>query len=354
MTGGTGRWGRLWVLATLASIALHGGALAALVWRPDWHMAPAPPPPGELRLDVTSIAADSVDASTQVMTSVADLSEGLPDPAMDQTLTPMADNPLPTLAEGSPILSPLNDAISIASSTAPAAPPGPGADPTTEGGPDAEASTATAEDLPPPDPRIAELFARIRAQLAQTCLFARPALLGTDQVQLSVFATDDRQISALMQDLTKGLDTPVTEQNVLLDPRQCPALGFARRDPAYPLPGLSLQLDDQDIASGANLSGRVSGGAGFYTTLLLIDDEGVVHDLRRFLIGSSAGSRFDIPLARFGVARDTHQLILALATPVRPDSVTRLAGSAAEAFFDGLGAETGQDLRVGLASIYVR
>lgn len=372
MSPAPSRWRGLWALAAALSLGLHGAAVAALVWQPNWGTPPPAAPPQPLRLDVA--APTRSQAPAEVLTAAA--------PA--ETLHPVTDAPLPqarsdaiTPAEPGPeaapesppesapesarepdpalapildqpeavILNPLPDALTAAPSLPRVGVP-------------ASVGTALPAAAPrpaaPQDPRIAELFELIRSRLTQACLYARPALLGDDEIQLSVFASDDRQIAALMRELTAAVETPVTQHEVLLDPRQCPTLAFARRDPAYPAPGLSLQLDAQDLQSGQDLTGRVAGGAGLYTTLLLIDDAGVVHDLRRFLVGSAAGSRFEIPLARFGDPRDTHQLLIAIATPRRPDAVTRHAGALAETFFDALGAELGQDLRAGLASVYVR
>ena len=40
--------------------------------------------------------------------------------------------------------------------------------------------------------------------------------------------------------------------------------------------------------------------AGRYVTLLMVDDNGVTHDLRRFLINSGGRISFDVPVARDG------------------------------------------------------
>src|SRR5690606_38308473 len=113
------------------------------------------------------------------------------------------------------------------------------------------------------DPRLVELFDRIRSLLTQPCLLALPALREDKQIQLGVLAASDREISQLMDRLTSGLTTQVTEAAVLLDQRQCPGLAFARRDPRYPVLGLVIQLESQDVASGASLQGQISGGTGW-------------------------------------------------------------------------------------------
>lgn len=333
-----------WAQAAALSLLLHGAAAAALVWQPDWHRAdPIPDAPAQLQLDLSALAATQPDAPTLTPVTTPELG---PDPA-SETLTPESPASEAPANDATELLTPLlTDPPLALVNTLPeaggagAAQPAPDPEPAESGG--------------PADPRIAELFDRIRGRLSESCLLALPALLGEDQIQLGVLAADDRQIAGLMRELTRGLETEITEAAVLLDRRQCPALDFARRDPRYPVLGLGLQLEAQDIASGGNLRGRISGGAGLYTTLLLIDDNGVVHDLRRFQIASAGVTRFDVPLARSGAARDTHQLVLAIASPARPETVGTHAGELAEDFFDQLARDIAADARIGIGSVYVR
>lgn len=330
---GARSWRKGWWLAAALSVGVHGVAGAAFVWQPSLPV-PDPAPSQPLHLDVTPLAQSPAPDAPALLSDAAtprmlDAAASLSVP--DQVLTPVT--PQPDLL--------LSSALPVASA------------PQSGGGEEAALPIPQA-DGPPPDPRIAQMFDRIRNRLTEPCLLALPALLGEDEIQLSIMAASDRQITALMRDLTADFPTTITERSALLDARQCPALTFARRDPGYPLPGLSLQLDAQDIASGGDISGRVAGGAGLYTTLLLIDDNGVVHDMRRFLVGSATQSRFRVPAARTGQARDTVQILLAVATPGRPDAITRHAGKEAEDFFRELAAEVGSQFRVGAASIYLR
>ena len=337
-------WRRGWTQATGASVFLHIAAVAALIWQPTFPEAVPPTDPlGELRIDMANLNPTATMAESDTLTSIItpEISDD-PGPGSDPISGSSIEN----------VLTPVQpEELTILGNLPTSSPPETGG--ATDVGGDAPASAAPAETAPA-DPRITELFDRIRQRLTEPCLLALPALLGDDQIQLGILAVDDRQISDLIRDLTSDLDTPIQERAVLLDRRQCAGLTFARRDPNYPVPSLSLQLDAQEVDSGGNLSGRISGSAGLYTTLLLIDDNGVVHDLRRFLVGSATGSRFQIPVARSGQSRDTHQLILAIATPQRPGSVASNAGEMADDFFGALSSDVGQRPRIGVASIYVR
>lgn len=344
MIGATGR-NSTWIQAVLLSVSLHGAAAAALIYRPSWNL-PAAPPLEQLQLEITTLNQSSTEVETPALTSTAtpEASEKKPE---SEPLEQPEEDVLAHLDDGqiAPVLS--DQMLPMIQSPA-SDPPSSQAE---SGGAEPEAASG---ETAPTDPRLVELFDRIRNLLTEPCLLALPALRGDDAIQLGVLAANDRKISRLMDDLTEGLTTEVTEAAVLLDQRQCPGLAFARQDPLYPVFGLGIQLESQQVASGASLRGQISGGTGRYNTLLLIDDNGVVHDLRRFLIRSANRIRFDAPVARSGAARDTHQLIVALATPRRPETVSRLSGQLAEPFFEALSREIGEEAMVGVSSVYIR
>lgn len=329
-----------WARAATLSLLIHAAAAGALIWQPDWRPTQPPAPPGQMRLEL-SVPTPHPQSEAPILSPV---STPLLTPSEPGTARPgISDTASILPLQGDAILHPQPVA------TAPAGDPAPR--------PDAFRTPEARDmgsDAPAADPRLGELFNRIRAQLAQSCLLALPALLEGERIQLGILAADDRRIAQLMRDLTAGLDSPVSESAVLLDRRQCPALDFARLDPRYPLPGLGLQIESQEVASGDNLRGQISGGAGLDNSLLLIDDNGVVHDLRRFQLASAGVTRFDVPLARSGPARDTHQLLLAIASPARPQAIAANAGHSAEDFFARLAREIGPDTRIGIASLYLR
>lgn len=345
MIGATGRK-TAWAQAALLSISLHGAAAATLIYRPSWNLTAAPPPE-QLQLEITALNQPSTAVETPTLTSVTAMDDQTVKAAPDEearqpeeeVLAHLNDNAITPLLQDQTLPRVQPPSIGPASSSEGAGAPHP----------NPENSETT-----PTDPRLAELFDRIRNLLTEPCLLALPSLRGDDAIQLGVLAASDRKISQLMNDLTRGLATEVTEAAVLLDQRQCPGLSFARQDPSYPVFGLGVQLESQDVSSGSSLRGQISGGAGWYNTLLLVDDNGVVHDLRRFLIRSSNHIRFDVPVARSGAARDTHQLIVAVATPQRPETISQLSGQSAAPFFDALIREVGENAMVGINSVYVR
>lgn len=332
MIGGAQATARGWALAATISLSVHAAAAGALIWRPAWSWA-GDEPTNPVEIQLTALTLPGPASAPEILTPI---STPVPAPTLESE-TGMSEPEV--LAAGmSPILPNLALPMAGTRDPAPAMPETP---------PAGEAAAET-------DPRLIELFQRIRDRLTAPCLLALPALAADGQIRLNLMASDDGQIPGLLRDLTQGLETEVTGQAVLLDPRQCPGLAFARRDLRYPVFPLAVQLQAQDVASGDSLRGTISGGTGRYVTLILVDDNGATHDLRRYLVNSGGKISFDVPVARDGDARDTHQLLIAVATPARPETVSRAAGELAEDFFDQLGREIGPDALTGVASAYIR
>lgn len=324
--------GRGWTIAAALSLSVHAAAAGALIWQPSLsgYAPETPVQPVEIRL--TALTLPGSEAPVEVLTPV---STPVPAPEIEAGATGPE-----TLAAGmSPILH--NEALPVAGPETP--------------GPAAPVPAAAAEQpAAETDPRLVTLFERIRDHLTAPCLLALPALTAEGDIALNLLASDDGQIPGLLRELTRDQDATVEGHAVLLDPRQCPGLAFARRDLRYPVFPLAVQLASQDVASGDSLRGTISGGSGRYVTLILVDDNGVTHDMRRFLVNSGGKISFDAPVARDGDIRDTYQLLIAVATPARPETISRAAGESADSFFDQLAREIGPDALIGVASAYIR
>ncbi|WP_199261308.1 hypothetical protein [Paracoccus binzhouensis] len=330
---------RGWALAAGLSLAVHAAAAGAVLWQPNWHWSDGPTEPAQITVTALPVPTAPESEVLEPVSTPMPPEQAPPELAGEaEEVSAPEPEPEPVAQSASPVLT--NTALPTAGrAETPAPMPAAGED-----GP-AEAET---------DPRLAELFDRIRSQLTAPCLLALPALDAEGGIRLNLLASDDAQIPGLLRALTQGLETQVAGQAVLLDPRQCAGLAFARRDARYPVFPLAIRLQSQDVASGDSLRGTISGGAGRYVTLLMIDDNGVTHDLRRFLVNAGGRIRFDVPVARDGADRDTHQLLLAVATPKRPETVSRAAGELAEDFLDQFAREIGPEALIGVGSVYVR
>lgn len=350
-----------WLQATALSLALHGAAIGGILYER------APARDGEAGgvapvLTVEALVSPGGETAAPVLEPVAP-AEALPPRQSDLAAMPEAPPAMqPAMQiDSAPVAAAVvttgADMWAVVQPAMPALPPdvpAPGLDDDPLPLPLEPSALEPAEpEATPLDPRLDGMIQRIRAKLDESCLLALPQLTAEGQVRLSVLAAADRQISAFVEEITEGLGD-IPDQRVLLDRRQCPGLTFARRAADYPLFALQIQLQQTDIDSGGAAVGRIANGAGHYNTLLLVDDNGVVQDLRRFLTVQGGEVGFDVPMSRAGAARDTNQLLIAIATPGRIDSVTRNAGRLAADFFPDLIAELGDNVLIGVSSVYVR
>lgn len=199
----------------------------------------------------------------------------------------------------------------------------------------AAAPPQTAQDL-----AIAGLIRRIQASVGDPCLLALPRRDGTAGVGLAMIASEDGAMERFTnQVLTEEGDAALRQTRTLVDPRQCPALTYVRRNADYPVTRLGLALDAGEVPSGGNLTGYLRGVSGRYVLLLLVDNNGVVQDLQRFVTFSGNYARFDVPVTRVGAPRDTSQLLLAIATSRPANQIRDRAGQLAQDVFAGLTGE---------------
>lgn len=217
--------------------------------------------------------------------------------------------------------------------------------------------TAARPPAPPPtaqDLAIGDLIGRIRAEVSSECLIALPRRDGPDGVGLAMIAAQDSAMETFAQTVLTAEDEDIRQTRTLVDPRQCPALTYIRQNLDYPATRMGLRIDNLEIASGDRMTGVLRGGTGRYITLLLVDDNGVVQDLQRFLSFSGNLARFDVPMTRDGPTRDTSQILLAIATKRPPDVIKARNGQVAQDVFTGLDGELGPEANLAVATIDVR
>lgn len=204
------------------------------------------------------------------------------------------------------------------------------------------------------DPVMQKLIRDIRNRLGDPCLIAIPQRDNAGAPVVVIVADNDRTINAFADAILNRQDIPFEHRSILVDSRQCPVLNMVRANNSYPLFGLSLNLHSQVVRNGGNLTGSIGKIAGSYTSLLLIDDNGVVQDLRRFTSFIAGRAEFDVPVTRPGAARDTSQILLAITTPARPATISARAGHLAADFFADLKDEQGENINLALSPFQLR
>ena len=226
--------------------------------------------------------------------------------------------------------------------------------------PDASAATRPAAQrptAPPPsaqDLALGDLIRRIRTSVADACLLALPRRDGEDGVGLAFIASTDAAMAQFSEDVLTEDDADIRQTRTLIDPRQCPALTYIRKNRDYPATRLGVRLDATEVPSGSRLTGVLRGTAGKYVLLLLIDNNGVVQDLQRFMTFSGNFARFDVPVTRVGNARDTSQLLIAIATQRPPNLIRDRAGRLAQDVFAGLDGDFADNAALAVVAFDVR
>ncbi|MFK7836781.1 MAG: serine/threonine protein kinase [Sulfitobacter sp.] len=258
-----------------------------------------------------------------------------PAPAAQETVSPVPPT-TQTIRSGGTTTSTVVSAVTPRPAPAPASPR-------------AAAPAPSAQDL-----AIGDLLRRIRSAVVDPCLIALPRRDGESGVGLAMVASNDRTMANFSDAVLTAEDEDIRQTRVLVDERQCSALNFVRQNIDYPATRLGVRLDSTEVPSGGRLTGVLRGTAGRYVTLLLIDNNGVVQDLQRFMSFSGNFARFDVPVTRAGQPRDTKQVLLAIATR-RPAPVLRnRAGRLAQDVFAGLEGEVATQGALAVTTFDVR
>lgn len=108
-----------------------------------------------------------------------------------------------------------------------------------------------------------------------------------------------------------GADVNVGVRKITED--QCPVIGFIDTMLKSRIPELKVGLRNTSISNGGQISGNVGGVRLPWINLLLVDDDGMVHDISSY--GSMAGGylRFSAPVTITAMGKSRYQLVIAIA-----------------------------------------
>ncbi|NDK36192.1 serine/threonine protein kinase [Rhodovulum sulfidophilum] len=258
-------------------------------------------PRGEARVEARAEMREGIAGETP--SSSAPLSAALPQPVPSHRLSPVMAR------SGAAAVAVAPDRIAPVGAGA-----GAGAGSGTASGTGIARRPASASSEPRArDLAAAALIRRIRETPAPDCLLALPRRDAEGGAGLDLMAASEAGMADYAGRLLTGDLAGTAQRRRLIDPRQCPVLELLRDSPDYPATRLGLGLDRTEIVSGGRLTGRLRGVGGRYVLLLLIDNNGVVQDLQRFLSFAGNRAKFEVPVSLAGPARDTSQLLLAVA-----------------------------------------
>lgn len=213
----------------------------------------------------------------------------------------------------------------------------------------AAAAPPSAQDL-----AVGDLIARIRATPSDPCLLALPRRDGAEGIGLELIAATDSAMAQFAAALLTPDDAGIRQTRTLVDPRQCAMIAYLRDNRDYPATRLGIAFDAAEVPSGGELSGVLRGVAGRYVLLLIVDNNGVVQDLQRFMSFSGNFARFTVPVTRVGPARDTSQSLIAISTDQPAATIRARDGQLAADVFRELDEDEGPNAAIGFATFDVR
>lgn len=205
----------------------------------------------------------------------------------------------------------------------------------TDPAPAPEGST-TAEDRA----RYAAILDHLKRYSGGSCFAALPALGDrAGQLTLDAFGETTKRLDRFRAGLEEAAGIVPGTYLKPVSTAQCATLSFIKQLPTYPEFGLYFEMAEREIKSGNRLVGRIRNTSGLFLHLLLIDDEGTVQSLDSFLKFRAGAAEFSIPMTYQGGPIDTQQLIMAVGSPGRLDTIEDLNGASAFAFFAALEGE---------------
>jgi serine/threonine protein kinase len=176
------------------------------------------------------------------------------------------------------------------------------------------------------------------------CFLAMPTRISPQATEIDGYGLRPEQFAALDEAFKKsnGFEASIGVRKIT--PAQCPALVFAKQFLSTGDGPLRFDIGKRDLRSGDMLQATLDATAA-NVSLLIVDDEGLVHDVSGQLRSGPAGREFAMGIQlRQGVTAPRPQTLLlvaiASAQPIgRLGAARSLAG---KEFFAALAAEAGQ------------
>ncbi|NEU11886.1 serine/threonine protein kinase [Methylobacterium sp. BTF04] len=199
----------------------------------------------------------------------------------------------------------------------------------------------------PGSPTMEQVAAYIRSYQGGPCFFLNPGSVSPRDAAVEAYGTAPRPFAEFDAAFTKTLGFEARIQLRQIEAAQCPVVELmVRQAQAKPSNVPHLLLDRDRIPSGEELRGRVDLPDDRALRLLLVDGDGLVHDLAPYLKRNGRQASFAVRLETPEPKRGRAQLLVAIASPspaaalgegARSDSVFRAIAQEAEQAGSGLG-----------------
>lgn len=174
------------------------------------------------------------------------------------------------------------------------------------------------------------------------CFFIKPGAISQNSASIEGYGSELAPFQTLDDAFkrTIGFDAFIGLRQVTA--AQCPAITFLARLPGGGAKALQLTVADTNLRSGQRLTGSVE-TASPNVALLLVADDGIVHNLSGALKPDGAGRMaFSVPV-RLSGADQKPQVLLAIASADRLSELDMHAPVAAATLFPALSAESARN-----------
>jgi serine/threonine protein kinase len=188
---------------------------------------------------------------------------------------------------------------------------------------------------PPSDEKIRDFIKQFGSD---DCFLAVPAVISGHTAEIEGYGLGREQFDELDHAMqANGFEAKIDVRKITK--AQCSALAFMRPSLSSINNPQGLDVKRGDLRMGDTLEAAVGMGAA-NLSLLLVDDEGIVHDVSNQLRPGTKGPEFAMRLQAVHLPHTW--LLMAIASPQPIGALTSLQSAAAKDFFPSLGAEAKQ------------
>jgi hypothetical protein len=214
--------------------------------------------------------------------------------------------------------------------------------------------------LPPtsvlPDDPSLRMANFIRDYNGGFCFFAVPRALDSPKPRIEGFGSRPDLIRLFGEAFRRALGVEPELGVRQITELQCPALGFVGTVLKSHIPEITVRLAADTIANGDELRGALDGIRLSHVSLLLVDDDGVVHDVSQYLRRTVDGLEFAAPIHLTGEGERRNQLIVSVAADRELGFMKTTKSSLSEGYFLSVIAQarsSGAEISVGLSAFQV-
>jgi class 3 adenylate cyclase len=169
------------------------------------------------------------------------------------------------------------------------------------------------QDIGPAEPpRVAELKSYISGYDGGACFFASPQDVTPQSASIEAFASSVPAVQTLDETFraANGFEAQIGLRQVT--PAQCAAIDFLRG--ASTDVTLDMQVGSQTVQAGQTLTGSLFNAGDRSAAILLVADDGTVHDISDTIRRSTSSLSFEVSLNSSGASEVKPLLLMALAT----------------------------------------